>query len=512
VEESKSFNSSKFSSWWEKNSGILVVIAALLAIGVYFWFITAGKWVWTPLTYYFDHLADAFLHGSTALLDKPPAALAALSNPYIYDNRLGIEYIWDASYFNGNYYLYWGPVPALFAAAIKWIRASTIDDQQLVFLFMAELAVVMAALLHWLRTTFYPKAPPWTAAFFTLAGLLSVPVLWIINRPSVYEGAIAGGQFFLILGLYAGLRGMLSTRKDGWMILAGLAWGASIGCRVNNAAAIIWLALLVFIYLIRHARRSGEWLIPAFCLGLPMLLWGLGLAGYNFARFGNILETGHRYQLTGPGLTENYRDVASVFYIIPNLYNLLARPLLIHLKEFPLVIVPSVTEKMWPASIYLPGSYVSNEPAVGIFQAVPIFWLIFLPLLKPAQYLWIWLRKLPPQPAHSSHPALPWVWWMVCGGLIAILGSLSFFIASNLRYLVDIVPLLTVLSALCLWWGLHFLDKSPAGRNVLLSVVLILGLISIAYGLLAGFGEYPNRFQTINPELYAALSRFLSGK
>jgi hypothetical protein len=503
---------SNFQSWWEKNSGILVVLAALLVIGVYFWYITAGKWVWTPLTYYFDHLADAFLQGSTSLLEKPPAALAALANPYKFANRVGIEYIWDASYFRGNYYLYWGPVPALTAAAIKYLRQMALDDQQLVFLFMAELTVVMAALLHWLRTTFLPKVPAWSAALLILAGMLSLPALWIINRPSVYEGAIAGGQFFLILGLYSGLRGMFSTRKAGWMVLAGLAWVASIGCRVNNAAAIAWLVVVTLLYLVRQRNRPFDWILPGLCLCLPLLFWGLGLGAYNFARFGTVLEFGHRYQLTARGLPENYNDISSVRYILPNLYNLLVRSFHYNPREFPFIQIPSINESLWPAFIHLPPHYLSDEPAAGIFKVVPIFWVILLPLLIPARSVWNRLRNIPAKTSPPSHPSLPWVWWMAGGAALCILGSLSIFIASNLRYLMDLVPLLTILSALSFWWTLQLLGESRPWKIVLCILLIFLGVASIIYGLLAGFGEYPFRFQTINPQLYTEIARFLGSK
>ena len=60
----------------------------------------------------YDMLANAFLRGSISLLEKPSQALMNLENPYDYLNRGGIDYIWDATYFNGKYYLYWGFVPA----------------------------------------------------------------------------------------------------------------------------------------------------------------------------------------------------------------------------------------------------------------------------------------------------------------------------------------------------------------------------------------------------------------
>jgi hypothetical protein len=47
---------------------------------------------------------------------------------------------------------------------------------------------------------------------------------------------------------------------------------------------------------------------------------------------------------------------------------------------------------------------------------------------------------------------------------------------------------------------------------VLCILLIFLGVASIIYGLLAGFGEYPFRFQTINPQLYTEIARFLGGE
>jgi hypothetical protein len=377
---------------------------------------------------------------------------------------------------------------------------------------MAELAVVMAALLHWLRVTFFPKASSWSAALLILSGMLSLPALWIINRPSVYEVAIAGGQFFLILGVYSSLRGLFAARKWAWLLLAGFAWGASIGCRVNNAAAIAWLVFLILFHLIRHKNRPNGWFLPAVCLVFPLLMGGLGLGAYNYARFGNMLEFGHRYQLTAKALPVNYSDISSTLYIFPNLYNLLARPVLFNMRGFPILFIPSVNNALWPQFIHLPPHYVSDEPAAGIFQAVPVFWVILLPLLKPIKVFWYRLKKLTVEGTPTQHPLLPWVWWMTGGATLAILGSLSIFIASNLRYLMDLVPLLSILSALSIWWTLVYFEKSRPWKTALYVLLILLGVVSIVFGLLAGLGEYPYRFQTINPQLYSALARFFGSK
>ena len=107
------------------------------------------------------------------------------------------------------------------------------------------------------------------------------------------------------------------------------------------------------------------------CLLIPLALWGGGLAWYNAARFGSIFETGHRFQLTGPALPANYSQVASIAYILPNLYNLLARPLVFEWNSFPFVFTPYLTGAMWPGFIRIVDPYYFSEPIAGILLAVP---------------------------------------------------------------------------------------------------------------------------------------------
>ena len=99
---SSRYRRTRFYQWFDRNSWVWAVFSAVLAIFIYFWFITGAKWAWTPYTHYFDMLANAFLKGSVSLLEKPPAALANIANPYEYGNRKGIEYLWDSSYFKGQ--------------------------------------------------------------------------------------------------------------------------------------------------------------------------------------------------------------------------------------------------------------------------------------------------------------------------------------------------------------------------------------------------------------------------
>jgi len=498
--------------WLARHPEVWAILGALLVISTSYWFITSGRWVWQPYKHYYDRQADAFLAGSLALLEAPPAPLIALAEPYDFRNRTDIEYIWDASFYQGKYYLYWGPVPAVLAAAIKLIRPGRLEDQHLIMFFLTGMALVMAALLHWLRKTFFPISPAWTLLPLTMTAGLCAPVLWLVERPSVYEAAIAGGAFFLLLGLYAALRGMVSRPGNGWLALAGLAWGASVGCRLNHAAAVIWLAGVLGLYLIQRERGTWGWVLPALCLGLPLLASATGLGWYNLARFGSIFETGHRYQLTGPSLPADYSLTLSGGYMLPNLYNYLFRPLVYTWTDFPFVFAPYIRETMWPWFIRLPAHYYYSEPVAGIFSAIPFFWLIALPVLRPLRAGWDWAHERISAPAVPAQPLIKWVWWLTGGAALISLGFLSLFISSIMRYLVDVVPLLMILSALSLWWGLDCLHRHPGLQRLLLAAMVILALVSVWIGLFASFQVPGQRFESNNPDLYRMIARYFEGK
>ena len=64
---------------------------------------------------YYPSLAEGFLHGQLSMYETIPPKLAALADPWSPEERGKVDAwaLWDASYLNGRYYLYFGPVPAI---------------------------------------------------------------------------------------------------------------------------------------------------------------------------------------------------------------------------------------------------------------------------------------------------------------------------------------------------------------------------------------------------------------
>lgn len=301
----------------------------LITLVVYAWLATAGTMQQlVPTSSFYDMQARAFLHGQLSLLEEPPAQLLALENPYDVRARQDLSYIWDISLYKGHYYVYWGPVPALLAAAFRAVSGNGLGDETLAFLFLCLLAGVQTLWLLDLRRELFPQsAPGWLLGFVMLVGLAN-PIPFMIARLMVYEVSILAGQFFLLSGVLLAKKGFHSERISTlkWL-LAGLMLGLALSSRINLLPVMVWVVVILAGRTLQVTR--GKWrpiLKPALAAGLAGGVILTGLMFYNQARFDSPFEFGSRYQLTVTDINHGYATVVSPDYIFPNLYTYLLRP------------------------------------------------------------------------------------------------------------------------------------------------------------------------------------------
>ena len=177
-------------------------LSILLVIIAYIWLISFGSWAhWPAITNYdgyYDELANAFQHGSLSLEIKPDSALLALHDPYdpAVRHSNNVPYPIDFSLYNGKYYLYFGPVPALILLVIRLLGISAIGDHYLVFGFVLGMFIFQSLLIIKIWKRFFKNIPIWIMSLCILfCGLVS-PMPWILTEARVYESASASGQFF----------------------------------------------------------------------------------------------------------------------------------------------------------------------------------------------------------------------------------------------------------------------------------------------------------------------------
>ena len=195
-----------------------ISFSMLLVIIVYVWLISFGSWFnWPATSNYYDQLATAFEHRSLSIETKPSRALLALPDPYDPSARAGINYPKDFSLYNGKYYLYFGPVPALILATVKSMGVNNLGDQDIVFAFVSGIFIFQSLLILKIWRRFFQKVPLWIILACILFGGLVSPFTWILTQARVYEAAASSGQFFFLAGFYfviSALEQKSATKKN----------------------------------------------------------------------------------------------------------------------------------------------------------------------------------------------------------------------------------------------------------------------------------------------------------
>jgi hypothetical protein len=451
---------------WARPASLL---GSLAIIGlVHLWIVTGGRWSFetNPSGSLYGKQAAAFRAGQLALLDRPPAELLALPDPY--DGRAWLRVMTtpDLSLFGDRFYLYFGPFPALLLA-LGSFAGLAVPDGMLGLAFDLVMVAVFAVVLTLLRRRVVPSGAWAVDRLLLLTFGLAAPVLFVLARLSVYETAITGGQALLLLGLAFGLA---ADRQRRWRLLvpAGLSLGLAAATRVSLVPALIAVAVLLALAQ-PNPRRAAVALVLPFGTVLALL------AAYNAARFGSPFETGLQYAIT----TLPHRAWLPEMFAPANLGVTVPwygwRPPLLS-WEPPFLLPGRMSAAEWVA---LQGWYVEPWGMTGIVWLAPI-----LPVGLGAAIV-------------ASVRRDPRVLFVAGLGLAALLAAAPILLYRALywRYYLDALPLALLAAAT----AIHLLIDGRARRQVaVLGMVAVLtvwsGLVGLATGIAArnawsGFAE-----------------------
>jgi hypothetical protein len=460
---------------------------ALLALNagiflIYVWFGSDGLWKsMHNETNYYDLQANAFAKGQLELDVEPDPALLAFTNESLYEpeNREGIPVLWDATFYNGKYYIYWGPAPALVLTPLKFFYKEDLGDKLLSLLSLTGTLFFLNLIILDLWRKYFNHISHWAVlAAVAFAGLVN-PMPFVMVEGRIYEAAIIAAQFFLVGGFYF----LLSAFRRPTIIqlaLSSLFFALAIGSRTPLVPGIGLIAIVVLIWAFQTQRPRMIALLAAFAL--PLAIAAVMYASYNYARFGSWTEFGFRYQLTSYNLYNDLDQTLSIAYAPPNLYKTLLNPLE-RREAFPYIFPTRWAGPEWLTN-YRPGMYLTfTENITGILISSPFFLLALLSLFKKRQDL------------HWSLLALA----LGLLGFFIILQT-YFFIA--MRYLLDMIPTLTILTILGFWHGFEVFKN-----NKVYPVITILFLIhTLALSLLISFSGNLELFKIHNNELVQQLT------
>lgn len=234
---------------------------------------------------------------------------------------MGKNYEWlELAVYNGKYYLSFPPLPSVVMLPLVLLFGERTPSNLVSALYGIFTAMIAYKILK--------KAgmKRGGAVFFAIAYVWGSNMLWL---------STSGGVWFLAQGLNMLLLTACVYFAQQKMRVAAYAMAAlAVGCRPFSVC--MFLPLMAYFYMADKDRPMADrirgqirsLIIPAFIALCYML--------YNYVRFGNVLEFGHNYL---PEFTESEKGQFSLSYILPNLYNLLLRPVTLRgdlTLEYPL--------------------------------------------------------------------------------------------------------------------------------------------------------------------------------
>ena len=283
------------------------VWSALLAMAVYTLIAARHGSLWQASNYaYFNYLADAFGHGQLHLRITPVS-------------------IHDLSVFNGRYYLYWPPFPALVLLPFVAVWGVEVSDILLTIGIGGLNVALVALLLRGATARRIIELSTMERSLLVLCFALGTTHTALAPYGRVwYTGQLIG--FACVALAY-----LAAINLRGWaaFTLAGAALGCALLTRNHLVFAGVWPACYL---LWRHWPNMRPRRLLGYILAgvLPIALAVALLGGYNWLRFGNPLDNGLAYHRMSPYFAKDYQRYGAfnLHYLPTNLfYQFIAYPL-----------------------------------------------------------------------------------------------------------------------------------------------------------------------------------------
>lgn len=419
-----------------------------------------------PGDHYYAMLAEGFSRGHLYLPVPADPALMALPYPYDKEARDAklVSYLWDASYLNGRYYLYFSPLPVLlFYLPVKWTYGLYPSDH-LASTFFASWGFVMAALFvgRALGKRRNVPLPVW----IVMLGFAGV-VPFVMTYSRIYEVATMCAMAMAATWAYCLLR-YVESRSTRALLWTSFFLALTIVARPNLGV------LLLPSFLALPKPRLKPMLIAL----IPLSIFGLATLAYNYARYHNPLEFGHRYQLTYMPMEKYHvcgcRNVREGIRFLNSTGIYLFSPPFFY-GDFPFVGLQHE-----PLDKAVSFQDISEEVG-GLTPLIPLAMIGTLIAV-------VWFaRKEPLDDAARAAVLVLGGGWIVLAGL-----SACWFLTA--RYETDFTLLITAGAIVCL-------DRFLNTRR-LRALAIVLALYATLTGILLGFKGTDGAFARENPKLF----------
>jgi len=247
--------------------------------------------------HYFNYLADAFLHGQFHFRLNPPT----LHDLILFDNKI---------------YAYWPPFPAILLMPFVALFGVNFSD----ILFTLILGSINVSLFFVLLRELNKKN------IISLDKIKQGLLVLFFAFGTVYATMVPLGRVWFtssVVSIFCILIAYIATVKyEGYwaFLLTGIAISAAFTTRMHLFLIGIWPAWYL---LSKNWKLPKLKLIKLILIGLlPLLISGLLMFYYNYARFGSIWDLGYAYHNMGEIFRADYMKYGgfNIHYVPINIY------------------------------------------------------------------------------------------------------------------------------------------------------------------------------------------------
>ncbi len=370
-----------------KKAKLCVSIICMLFLIIFCSFFANSNPVWrsskrTHIMYY--DITESLLEGHVYLKEEPAQSIQNMENPY--DSNLrkqvlensGERYLLDRAYYNGKYYVYFGILPVLvlflpwyviFGTHLSVTIAVTIIG---IFYICGIVFLVNAIYKRWFNNASFASYSLWIVMMVMGSGMF-----YTFRYPMFYGLPIITAATCTVWGLYFWITAQKenSEWKEYRIALGAFLIALSAACRPQ-----FLIVGFSFFILFGHELFSNFFTKKNLTMLVKVAIPVIFVAGlvmyYNYIRFGNIMDFGANYNLTGNDMTHrgwNWdRIPTGIFYY-------LLQPCILF-ANYPFIIDATKVGKR--LSGYL-GITTFEQIYGGLFSTRPILFLsIFITTAK----------------------------------------------------------------------------------------------------------------------------------
>lgn len=434
---------------------------------------------------------DAWQHGQLHFHVETDPELLKLKNPYDHDARVesGVKFLWDKAYYDGKYYSYFGVAPVVLVYYPIWFLTGKLPTPAMATMIFSVLGMCFLFLLILAAVKKYGKEVNFLLLLCGLVSAAAASGLYLCAQfADRYYVAIAAGICFLCLYLWLGLEACMAKGQIArCLCLVGCA--LAIVCTVLSRPTLALYAVLLippFLGLIRRRElKISQKSAAVASFGVPLLLGAAVTMAYNAARFGSPFEFGAAYQMTVSNVNANVVRMSDFLSAI--MYYFLA---------------PLELGGVFP---YLARRFLHFQTQSHYTYLVSGFGACMFPCIA-AGYLLFWMATR----TKRFSPEQRWLYRLafLCPVVIAFL---DFCVGGYIdRYLCDILPVLSIFSALLLLevhGGLRSIPTLYREASRWIPVLLLLSPV-LMLAIFLSSGEHFTVWHSY-PEFYFKLREFL---